>query len=201
MMARLGRIFLAGLAALLPALLTLWLTIWLIVTAESGLGTLVRWVVPDDYYIPGTGVLLAIGLVFAMGLLTRTTPVRQILGLGGAIMDRIPLVKTVYGAFRDLMQFIAGDKTNQFDKVVMVRPSNNDDVELIGFVTREDFTGLPEGIGGEDKVAVYMPMSYQVGGYTLFLPRERVRPIDMSMEDAMRMALTAGMSVKRDELG
>jgi len=200
-MAKLGRIFLAGLAALLPAVVTLWLAIWLIVTAESGLGWVARWVIPDDYYIPGTGVVLAIALVFAIGLLTRTEPIRQLFGLGGAIMDRIPLVKTVYGAFRDLMQFIAGDKRNQFDKVVMVRPGPDPDIELIGFVTREDFSGVPEGIGGEDRVAVYMPMSYQVGGYTLFLPRERVRPVDISMEDAMRMALTAGMSVKRDDLG
>ncbi|MCP1727985.1 putative membrane protein [Natronospira proteinivora] len=200
-MGNLGRIFLAGLAALVPAVVTIWLALWLIFTAESGLGWLVRWVIPDEYYMPGTGVVLAILLVFAVGLLTRTEPIRQLFGLGGAIMDRIPLVKTVYGAFRDLMQFIAGDRKTQFNKVVMVQPSPDPDVELIGFVTREDFSGLPDGIGGEDRVAVYMPMSYQVGGYTLFLPRERVRPVDISMEDAMRMALTAGMSVKKDDLG
>ncbi|MEA5445773.1 DUF502 domain-containing protein [Gammaproteobacteria bacterium AB-CW1] len=200
-MRELGRIFLAGLAALLPAVVTLWLALWLLFSAERGLGSLVRMVLPDEYYIPGTGVVLAIGLVFAVGLLTRTEPVRRLFGFGGAIMDRIPLLKTVYGAFRDLVQFVTSDKKNSFDKVVMVRPGPDPEVELLGFVTREDFDGLPDGVGGEDRIAVYMPMSYQVGGYTFFLPRSRVRAVDMSMEDAMRMALTAGMSVKKDDLG
>lgn len=199
-MRSIGRIFLAGLAALLPAVVTLWIALWLIVNAERGLGSLVRLVIPEAYYLPGTGVVLALGLVFAVGLLTRTEPIRRLFGLGGAIMDRIPLIKTVYGAFRDLIQFITSDKKDRFNKVVMVSPGTDSDVELIGFVTREDFTGLPEGIGGDDRIAVYTPMSYQVGGYTLFLPRSRVRAIDMSMEDAMRMALTAGMSVKKDDL-
>lgn len=199
-MRSIGRIFLAGLAALLPAVVTLWIALWLIVNAERGLGSLVRLVIPEEYYLPGTGVILALGLVFAVGLLTRTEPIRRLFGLGGAIMDRIPLIKTVYGAFRDLIQFITSDKKDRFNKVVMVSPGPDGEVELIGFVTREDFTGLPEGIGGDDRIAVYTPMSYQVGGYTLFLPRSRVRAIDMSMEDAMRMALTAGMSVKKDDL-
>ncbi|MDQ2070225.1 DUF502 domain-containing protein [Natronospira bacteriovora] len=200
-MRKIGKVFLTGLATLLPAVVTLWLAIWLVVSAESGLGSLVRLVLPDEYYIPGTGVVLAVGLVFGVGLLTQTAPIRRLFGLGGAIMDRIPLVKTVYGAFRDLVQFITGDKKDRFNKVVMVRPTKDPEVELLGFVTREDFSGLPEGIGGEDRIAVYMPMSYQVGGYTLFIPRDRIRAVDISMEDAMRMALTAGMSVKRDDIG
>jgi uncharacterized membrane protein len=200
-MPRFGKIFLAGLATLLPAVVTLWLLIWLVVSAENGLGGLLQLVLPERFYVPGTGVVLAIGLVFAVGVLTQTAPFRQLFSVGGAIMDRIPLVKTVYGAFRDLVQFIASDKKRNFNKVVMVRPGPEADIELLGFVTREDFTGLPEGIGGGDRIAVYMPMSYQVGGYTLFLPRDRVRAVDISMEDAMRMALTAGMSVKKDDIG
>lgn len=199
-MRQIGRIFLGGLAALLPAVVTLWLAGWLVVSAERGLGSLLRLVLPEPYYLPGMGVMLALGLVFAVGLLVRTEPFRRLFGLGGAILDRIPLIKTVYGAFRDLTQFITADRKGSFNKVVMVSPSSDSDVELIGFVTREDFSGLPEGIGGEGRIAVYTPMSYQVGGYTLFLPRSRVRPVDISMEDAMRMALTAGMSVKKGDL-
>jgi uncharacterized membrane protein len=78
-------------------------------------------------------------------------------------------------------------------QVVMVtvgQPS----VRLLGFVTREDFSDCPEGMGGEDKVAVYLPMSYQIGGYTVNVPRSCVEPIDMSFQDAMRYALTAGMA-------
>jgi uncharacterized membrane protein len=62
-------------------------------------------------------------------------------------------------------------------------------------VTREDFTDQPPALApAKDTVAVYLPMSYQIGGFTIFLPRSQVEPVDMSMEDAMRFTLTDGMS-------
>ena len=78
-------------------------------------------------------------------------------------------------------------------KAVMV--SVGDGLKLIGFVTRQAFRDLPDGIGEEgNTVAVYLPMSYQIGGYTVFLPRSSVKPLDMSVEQVMRFALTAGMT-------
>jgi uncharacterized membrane protein len=65
---------------------------------------------------------------------------------------------------------------------------------VLGFVTREDFGTMPVGLGGPDVVAVYLPMSYQIGGYTVLLPRRLVEPVDMSVEDALRFTVTAGMS-------
>ena len=72
-------------------------------------------------------------------------------------------------------------------------------IRLIGFVTREDLSGLPKALGEDDRVAVYLPLSYQIGGYMLFMPRSALIPIDMSLEDAMRFSITAGMSTKRNE--
>ena len=69
-----------------------------------------------------------------------------------------------------------------------------ENLHLIGFVTREDFRGTPFGLADADTVAVYLPMSYQIGGYTVLLPRRLIEPIDMSVEDALRFAVTAGMS-------
>jgi uncharacterized membrane protein len=65
---------------------------------------------------------------------------------------------------------------------------------LLGFVTRQDLSRLPLGMEGRDTIAVYLPMSYQIGGYTLLLPRTMVEPVQMSMEDALRFTITAGMS-------
>ena len=67
------------------------------------------------------------------------------------------------------------------------------EAQLLGFVTLDDHRDLPFA-APEHTVAVYFPMSYQIGGYTLFLPRARLKPLDMSMEDAMRFVVTAGMS-------
>jgi uncharacterized membrane protein len=91
------------------------------------------------------------------------------------------------------MDFVSGDKQRQMNRVVMVDMAADGSHRLIGFVTREKFDDLPGGIGSSDQVAVYLPMSYQLGGYTVLMPRDRVHAVDMPIEQAMRFALTAGV--------
>jgi uncharacterized membrane protein len=69
-------------------------------------------------------------------------------------------------------------------------------IRMLGFVTLEDLdgVGLASPDGGEESVAVYLPMSYQIGGYTVLLPRSYLTPVDMGMEEAMRFLITAGLS-------
>ena len=69
------------------------------------------------------------------------------------------------------------------------------DMRLLGFLTRSDFSDMAKGVGNEDEMAVYLPMSYQVGGYTVLIPRKRVTPVPMSREEAMRFVLTAGLKI------
>ena len=101
---------------------------------------------------------------------------------------------------RDLLELFQSDPSKRLRKVVRVKLPNSP-LCLIGFITREDFTGLPPGLGGPDIVAVYCPMSYMIGGFTLFVPRAQLEPLDMSFEDAMRFAVTAGLSVNEQKAG
>jgi len=178
----------------LPIVITLAVVYWLMVSAEALLGGVARIVLPDKYYFKGLGVLLGILLVLVAGLTVNVWITRMLLARADALMERIPIVKSIYGAIRDLAAFLSsGNSKNRFQKVVMV--SLNDDIRLMGFVTREDFTDLPaELTHADDTIAVYLPMGYQIGGYTVYMPRSKVIPIDMSVEDAMRFTLTAGMS-------
>jgi uncharacterized membrane protein len=112
---------------------------------------------------------------------------------GEQLVERIPLVKALYGSVRDLMGFFSNSDEETTRQAVMVTVGNTP-LRLIGFITREDFSDLPVGIGGDDDVAVYLPMSYQIGGFTTMVPRSAVRLVDMSIEQAMRFAVTAGMS-------
>ncbi|MBI4204427.1 MAG: DUF502 domain-containing protein [Betaproteobacteria bacterium] len=191
---QISRIFLRGLVVVLPIAITLALIYWLAVSAENLLGGIVRLLIPDKYYSTGLGVLLGIGLVFAAGLTVNVWFTRELLGRAEAVMERIPIVKSVYGGIRDLARFFSDGRSKQgFHKVVMV--TLTDEIRLIGFLTRENFTDLPPQLAAsDDTVAVYLPMSYQIGGYTVYVPRSRVEPIDMTNEDAMRFTLTAGMS-------
>ena len=75
------------------------------------------------------------------------------------------------------------------------------DVRAIGFVTREDVPQVLNAHGGENWVTVYFPMSYAFGGYTIYLPRDRIEPLDISVEDAMRLAITAGLTAAGGKTG
>jgi uncharacterized membrane protein len=115
--------------------------------------------------------------------------------VGDAFLNRLPLVKTLYSAIKDFMGYLSPDSQVAQSKVVLVRLPGQP-FELLGFVTREDFSQLPVPLTVEDPIAVYLPLSYQIGGYTLFLPRSYLTPVDMSFEEAMKFVLTGGVSRK-----
>jgi uncharacterized membrane protein len=190
-----SKIFLTGLAAILPVALTVYILIWLGTSAEGLFGGLIKLLLPDRWYLPGMGLVAGVALIFVVGLMLRTWVMRRLFGWGERLLSRIPLVKAIYGSIRDLMGFFAGGKGQGFSQVVLVRLGNTD-MQVLGFVTRDDFSDLPAGMGGPDTVAVYMPMSYQIGGYTAMLPRTAVTPVSMSMQEAMRFAVTGGMKSK-----
>lgn len=194
-----SKIFFTGLAAVLPVLLTVYILSWLAAKAESVLGSSIKLLLPDRWYTPGMGLLAGVVLIFLVGLTLRAWVVRRFFSLGEHLLNRIPLVKAIYGSIRDLMNFFGG-KDQGFSQVVLVRLGDTQ-MKLLGFVTREDFSDLPAGLAGDGIVAVYMPMSYQIGGYTVMLPRSAIEPVDMSMQEAMKFAVTGGMKVKAPTLG
>ncbi|ANB02820.1 DUF502 domain-containing protein [Ectothiorhodospira sp. BSL-9] len=194
----LTRTFLAGLAAILPILVTVALILWLSNTLEQVLGALLKGVLPDVLYFPGMGLLVGIALIFALGILLRVYLVQGIFHWLEGLMQRIPVVKTIHGVVRDVTRLFSGEIHERFGEAVIVTLPGVD-FRLVGFVTRSDFEGLPDNLGKKGTIAVYLPMSYQIGGYTLMLPRDRVEPLDLSLEDAMRYTLTAGVSARRDE--
>jgi uncharacterized membrane protein len=191
----LGRIFLTGVLTVLPVLATVYLLIWLFTTAESFLGKPLRWLIPGDYYRVGMGVLVGIIVIFVVGVLMRAYIVRRVFGFSERILLEIPLIKTIYAALRDFFGMFAGQNDSEALQVVTVTlPGSN--LRLMGFVTRDEFSDLPEGIADPGEVAVYLPMSYQVGGFTVFMPRNQLSPVPMSREQAMRFVLTAGLKSK-----
>lgn len=190
---RFGQIFLTGLVVLLPVTVTVLFLFWLLSGAESVFGDPIRAALGDRYF-PGLGMLLGVALVFGVGLLAQLYFFRKLIELGDELLERIPLVKTIYGGVRDLLAMFRGGAARKFDKVVLVRFPGTQ-MRVMGFVTREDWAGLPAALGADDSIAVYLPMAYMIGGYTVLVPRAQVEPIAMSFEDAMRFAVTAGLSV------
>ena len=200
MMRKIGKLFLQGLIAILPIALTIYILYWFAVTAEALLGGFLKLFIPEKYYVAGMAVVAGFAIILAIGLLLRLWLFRELFSWGEKTLEKLPLVKTLYGSIRDLMSFFDTSKKKDFNKVVMVTIAGTD-TRLIGLVTREDFENLPSGIDDKssESMAVYLPMSYQMGGFTVFVPKKNVTPVDMSIEEAMRFALTAAVSIKKEQ--
>ena len=140
--------------------------------------------VPDSLYWPGMGVVAGLALVFVIGVLMNAWLFRAFLEWCERLLERIPLVKTLYGAVRDLMGFFSGSDKKAMSKAVVVAVGNTS-LRFIGFITREDFGDLPTGIGGDDAVAVYLPMSYQMGGFTTMVATRYGVSSQQSMSDGV----------------
>lgn len=192
MFRKLRSALLRGLIVVLPIGLTLWLLWWFGSSTESLLQKAILLVIPGEYYRPGMGIVAAVMLLLAAGTLVNALLVREALASWEGFLDRIPVVKTIYGATRDFMKLLpAGGKRHDLKRVVLARFG---DAQIIGFVTRDDASELGIVQPESELIAVYFPMSYQIGGYTLLLPRSAIVPLDLSVETAMRMVLTGGLS-------
>lgn len=182
-----------GLLAILPVLLTLYFLYWLVVTAESFLGGLIKLVLPQDMYWPGMGSMAGLLFLFLIGVLLHAYTFRRLFALGEQFLYHMPVVKSIYRSIRDFFNYFSPETRKEFEQVVSVSLADTG-IEVIGFVTQAIPENMPRDFRGEERILVYIPLSYMIGGYTVLIPRDSVRPLAMNMEEAMRFTLTAGVT-------
>jgi uncharacterized membrane protein len=187
----LGRIFLTGLLTLIPAVATLYLLAWLIGAIDRMFGKPLRWLMPDEMYLAGMGIVVAVAVVFGVGVLMHGVLFRRLFRMAEHAMLSVPVVRSIYGAVKDMIGLLGDEKGPALQVVSLTVPGS--DWRVLGFVTRSDFADLPAGVGSTAEVAVYLPMSYGIGGYMVIVPRAAIKPVDMSREAAMKFLLTAGL--------
>ncbi|MCB0338531.1 MAG: DUF502 domain-containing protein [Bdellovibrionales bacterium] len=184
---------LRGIVAIVPIFLTVSVVWWIVSSLESLFHSVLNLFLPEDYYLPGIGILLALVSIFFVGVFTRSLFLSRLFTKLETLITKVPLVKTIYGSTKDFFQFFINKET-RFSKVVLLRHPNFE-CALLGFTTSEN----PQGQLGDsvaNQIAVYLPMSYQLGGFTVFVEKQYVTPLEMTVEDALRFALTAGVSQK-----
>jgi uncharacterized membrane protein len=184
-----GKIFKRGLIALAPVAISIAIVIWLLDTLEKIFRVPLQWLV-GEYYFPGMGLIVAIIFIFFFGIIVNNFLIQKMTGLMDKLFTKIPLFKTIYNSIGDMMGYFQPKDEHKKGKMVIIE---HDGMSFLGIVTREDFSDLPEGFAKDDEIAVYVPLSYQIGGMTLTLPRSKVKPIDMTVEHGMRYIVTAGM--------
>ena len=183
--------FLRGLFTLLPVSMCIYFLYWFFSWLEQVSKALVLNLLTDpEAYIPGMGITFGVMIIFGFGILMSSRRLELLFSLFELPFKNVPIIKSIYSALKDLTGFFSPGKERKASKVVSVKVPGQE-IQLVGFLTRSDLKALPNGIESENRVAVYLPMSYQIGGYTIFVPEEWVQDVDMSIEDAMKSALTA----------
>lgn len=184
--------FFRGLLAALPLGLTIYL-LYLFLSWTEGFA--MWWVRPiiGEFYIPGLGLLLGIAGIIFLGFLISNERALKYLSLIELPFTSLPVVKNVYSSLKNFADYFAPDKKGPSQQVVTLKFPGQE-LEMVGLVTRQSLAGLPEGFMQGDRVAVYLPMGYMIGGYTVFVPRDWLTPVNMSVEEAMRSSLFAWMA-------
>jgi uncharacterized membrane protein len=187
-MAFLSRVFIKGLITLLPITLTIALLIWVVSKAEWAFGEPLRGVLPPSIYFPGIGVAFALIAIFMAGLAVNNYLTNQFVDWLETRVERVPIIKSIYAPIRDVTQLFSKTGAAQNQSVVMVKLSEG--VETMGLITREKFTDLPPGTIDPGHVAVFLPFSYGVGGFTIIVARTALRETSLSAEKALQLSIT-----------
>ncbi|MGE3319702.1 MAG: DUF502 domain-containing protein [Candidatus Berkiella sp.] len=182
-----------GLKIFVPVAVTVTVVVWVFSTLETFFGRAIQLLVPPQYYFKGLGILVGLAIIFLLGLLLNAWIVRKVYTMAEKAFQRIPFIKSVYNAIQDLMSYFDKSATSKTQQAVLIETGLG---KVMGFITCETLAGLPLG-AHDDEVLVYIPLSYQIGGLSVVVPKSAVMPINWSANQAMSFILTAGMTGKK----
>jgi uncharacterized membrane protein len=187
--------FASGLSIILPTAIILYIMLWVLEKTESIFKDIVMLLLPKEYYFIGLGIISGFILVYSVGLLLKIWIFNNIKVYFETLIDKTPVLNILYGAVQDFFNFTSNMKKSK-DKIVVLVDIPSLEAKIMAFVTLTEFENF-ENVDLEEHILVYMPMSYQMGGYSLFVPKKNITPIDMKLEEAIRFTATAGISTKR----
>ncbi len=196
-MAPLRKWLFAGLLVVLPVAITAWVIQWIVGTLDQTLLILpVAWH-PDRLFgihIPGLGVVLALGILLLVGAVTSNFIGRRLLAWSDRLMNRIPVVRSIYSGVKQVSDTLFSESGNAFRTAVLVqwpRP----DVWTIGFVTGAPGGDVANHLPG-DFLSVYVPTTPNpTGGYFVMLRKSDCIELRMSVDEALRYVISMGVVV------
>lgn len=146
------------------------------------------------FSIPGFGLILAIGVLLLTGMLATNLLGRQLVSLWEAILSRIPIVRSIYNAVKQIASTVLTSKGKAFRKVVMAEYPRKG-VWSIGFLTNDNVAVNCEGME-EDMLTVFLPTTPNpTSGFILLFPKQDIIELDMSVEDGFKFIISIGVVV------
>ncbi|MCM3773201.1 MULTISPECIES: DUF502 domain-containing protein [Priestia] len=186
--------FINGLLTIVPIILVIYILVRVFNFLDSILGNVLKPYMKQDY-IPGIGILATLVLITFLGWLSTRFFAGKIINLIDRLLEKIPLVKTLYSVIKDTFQSFLGEKKS-FSKVALVTMPGTS-MKVIGFVTSEEVEEVIHSL--KDHVAVYVPQTFQVAGFTFLVPKEEIEWLDIKPEEAMKFVLSGGVSSSKTE--
>ena len=201
-MAALRKWLVAGLLVIVPVAITVAVLNWIVGTLDQTLLILPRSWQPDQllgYHIPGFGVLLTLAILLVVGAAASNFVGKKLMGLGDAIVHRIPVVRSIYSSVKQVSDTLFSESGNAFRTAVLIewpRPG----VWTIAFVT-----GLPGGDVvnhlGTEFLSVYVPTTPNpTGGYFVMLRRSDCIELKMSVDEALKYVVSMGVVAPKASL-
>jgi uncharacterized membrane protein len=188
------RNFINGVLTIVPIILVVYVVFKTFMFLDSILGNVLKPYMKDDY-IPGIGLLATIVLITILGWLSTKVLTGTIFRLIDRLLEKIPVVKTIYSVIKDTINSFLGDKKS-FSKVVLITIPGTS-IKSMGFITTEDMESFYDPL--KDYVAVYIQQTFQFAGFTFLIPKSEVEVIDVKPEDAMKFILSGGMTSKKEK--
>ncbi|MGD8912966.1 MAG: DUF502 domain-containing protein [Candidatus Thiodiazotropha sp.] len=193
-MSFLRRYLVAGLLVWLPLGATFLVINLLVGWMDNSLLLLPEAYRPDNlfgFHIPGLGVLLSLLILLLTGLVAANLLGSKIVSMWERLLARIPLVRSVYSAVKQMVETMFADKGNSFRKVILVEFPRRG-LWTLAFLTSDE-SGAVQRATGQDVVNVYIPTTPNpTGGYFVLVPKEDIRELDMSVDDGLKMLLSMG---------
>ena len=194
--ARFRRYFLAGILVTSPILITVYVT-WLIITF---IDSQVAGMLPESldftkklpHQIPGLGLIISIIVITFIGAITPGFIGRTLLKVGERILDNTPVVRSIYGAIKQIMETVMSTNSESFREVVLVEYPRKG-IWVIGFVTGET-KGEVQSLNKETLINVFIPTTPNpTSGFLLFVPKKDLIYMKMKVEDAVKMVISGGI--------
>lgn len=194
-MNRIGRAILnyliKGLLVVVPIALSIFLVIWAVTTVDSwlNLNTFfgINPVTGVNRNIPGLGLVLVVGIILVAGVFVTNFVTEPMYNWFQRMLNRLPLINFIYSSIKDLTEAFVGDE-KKFNHPVLVEAEG--DMKRIGFLTQNDLSKLD--LPGE--AIVYFPFSYSFAGQVYVVKKEKIKPLNMSAGDAMKLVVSGGVT-------
>ena len=188
----LKRYFLTGLLVITPIWGTILILRALFVTVDDILGEVLTRVLPQGAYIRGLGIATLILLIFTVGVLATNIIGRQIVKHWEDWLHRVPVVRGIYATLKAMMDILSFDERKKYNRVVLIQFPKNGHY-CFAFVTGA-MQGQVQTIAAEPLLNVYVPTSPNpTSGYFLLVPEREVVPLDISVEEAMKLIVSGGL--------